>query len=96
MAEGARLESVYTGNRIGGSNPPPSASHRELNALPGFQPPRDVYGHPRDALTIGGRYDNLIAGVGDRNPCRRHPRLYAGNPDVGGLRSLARFRDERG
>ena len=27
MAEGARLESVYTGNRIGGSNPPPSASH---------------------------------------------------------------------
>ena len=26
MAEGARLESVYTGNRIGGSNPPPSAN----------------------------------------------------------------------
>ena len=25
VAEGARLESVYTGNRIGGSNPPPSA-----------------------------------------------------------------------
>ncbi len=25
MAEGARLESVYTGNRIGGSNPPLSA-----------------------------------------------------------------------
>ena len=26
MAEGARLESVYTGNRIVGSNPTPSAS----------------------------------------------------------------------
>ena len=26
MAEGARLESVYTGNRIEGSNPSPSAS----------------------------------------------------------------------
>ena len=26
MAEGARLESVYTGNRIGGSNPSLSAS----------------------------------------------------------------------
>ena len=25
MAEGARLESVYTGNRIEGSNPSPSA-----------------------------------------------------------------------
>ncbi len=25
-AEGARLESVYTGNRIGGSNPPLSAT----------------------------------------------------------------------
>jgi hypothetical protein len=26
VAEGARLESVYTGNRIVGSNPTPSAS----------------------------------------------------------------------
>ena len=26
MVEGARLESVYTGNRIAGSNPAPSAS----------------------------------------------------------------------
>ena len=26
MAEGARLESVYTGNRIVGSNPTPSAN----------------------------------------------------------------------
>jgi hypothetical protein len=31
VAEGARLESVYTGNRIVGSNPTPSASAR--NAL---------------------------------------------------------------
>ena len=30
MAEGARLESVYTGNRIEGSNPSPSAT---LNSL---------------------------------------------------------------
>jgi hypothetical protein len=28
VAEGARLESVYTGNRIVGSNPTPSASKR--------------------------------------------------------------------
>ncbi len=28
MAEGARLESVYTGNRIEGSNPSPSATLR--------------------------------------------------------------------
>src|SRR5690606_3348674 len=27
VAEGARLESVYTGNRIEGSNPSPSAKH---------------------------------------------------------------------
>ena len=36
MAEGARLESVYTGNRIVGSNPTPSASDlsiREASAL---------------------------------------------------------------
>ena len=26
VAEGARLESVYAGDRIGGSNPPPSAN----------------------------------------------------------------------
>jgi hypothetical protein len=31
VAEGARLESVYTGNRIVGSNPTPSASsHRSV------------------------------------------------------------------
>ena len=33
MAEGARLESVYTGNRIGGSNPPPSASVTMLSGV---------------------------------------------------------------
>ena len=32
MAEGARLESVYTGNRIVGSNPTLSASQVELTA----------------------------------------------------------------
>ncbi len=36
MAEGARLESVYTGNRIEGSNPSLSASFLE-NASPGAQ-----------------------------------------------------------
>ena len=29
MAEGARLESVYTGNRIVGSNPTPSATSEQ-------------------------------------------------------------------
>jgi hypothetical protein len=33
VAEGARLESVYTGNRIGGSNPSLSASIIGLMAL---------------------------------------------------------------
>ena len=33
MAEGARLESVYTGNRIVGSNPTPSASLSASNIL---------------------------------------------------------------
>ena len=31
MAEGARLESVYTGNRIVGSNPTPSAKISFVN-----------------------------------------------------------------
>ncbi len=31
MAEGARLESVYAGNRIVGSNPTPSANPCPLN-----------------------------------------------------------------
>jgi hypothetical protein len=30
VAEGARLESVYTGNRIVGSNPTPSAKSRDF------------------------------------------------------------------
>ena len=34
MVEGARLESVYTGNRIAGSNPAPSASLSSLNPSP--------------------------------------------------------------
>src|SRR5579872_6252428 len=33
VAEGARLESVYTGNRIVGSNPTPSASATGFSAL---------------------------------------------------------------
>ena len=32
MAEGARLESVYTGNRIVGSNPTPSAKADSVGA----------------------------------------------------------------
>jgi hypothetical protein len=36
VAEGARLESVYTGNRIVGSNPTPSASPVEKNWKPTF------------------------------------------------------------
>ncbi len=34
MVEGARLESVYTGNRIEGSNPSPSAKTSYPNILP--------------------------------------------------------------
>ncbi|GEM_PF-4381305 len=33
VAEGARLESVYTGNRIAGSNPAPSATYL-FNKIP--------------------------------------------------------------
>ena len=31
MVEGARLESVYTGNRIAGSNPAPSATYQSAS-----------------------------------------------------------------
>jgi hypothetical protein len=34
VAEGARLESVYTGNRIVGSNPTPSAKTHEFFSTP--------------------------------------------------------------
>ncbi len=36
MAEGARLESVYTGNRIVGSNPTPSANTQKYSTTPSF------------------------------------------------------------
>jgi hypothetical protein len=36
VVEGARLESVYTGNRIVGSNPTPSATPSERNWHPNF------------------------------------------------------------
>ena len=41
MAEGARLESVYAGNRIEGSNPSPSANKSLIfhNIRSGFEPP---------------------------------------------------------
>ena len=38
MAEGARLESVYTGNRIVGSNPTPSRSRLSANDNLGLEP----------------------------------------------------------
>ena len=34
MVEGARLERVYTGNRIEGSNPSPSATYPRESVLP--------------------------------------------------------------
>lgn len=40
MVEGARLERVYTGNRIEGSNPSPSAN-RTAHALPTAQDASD-------------------------------------------------------
>ena len=36
MDEGARLESVYTGNRIAGSNPAPSASIKSPTPTPAY------------------------------------------------------------
>ena len=44
MAEGARLESVYTGNCIEGSNPSPSASPGNQNLSPPFL--RLAFSHP--------------------------------------------------
>ena len=41
MVEGARLESVYAGNRIEGSNPSPSASRHKIGD--GNFPPQNRY-----------------------------------------------------
>src|SRR5262245_45783908 len=46
VAEGARLESVYTGNRIVGSNPTPSARHMSLSL-------NDFFGRCEGRLTFG-------------------------------------------
>ena len=42
MAEGARLESVYTGNRIVGSNPTPSARCPFVNVRGRSEIPIDI------------------------------------------------------
>ena len=47
MAEGARLESVYTGNRIGGSNPSLSASIFGLMGLASISSMVSSNGDPR-------------------------------------------------
>src|SRR5262245_39987118 len=46
VAEGARLESVYTGNRIVGSNPTPSAKAPDFFSTQGTR--------PRPSLALGG------------------------------------------
>ena len=54
MAEGARLESVFTGNRNVGSNPTPSA-----NAFKKFH----IYG---GFLKADGRYPYIYPAIGNR------------------------------
>ena len=58
MAEGARLESVFTGNRNVGSNPTPSATFLG-NAFSSRPPPAQTALHWRGlavgALYLGGR-----------------------------------------
>lgn len=55
MVEGARLESVYTGNRIAGSNPAPSAMNR---ARP---PTRPVAPFAMKTFTVSRRTDHRRA-----------------------------------
>ncbi len=53
MVEGARLERVYTGNRIEGSNPSLSAN----SLLPSLKPCCDVAGH---TLSGNDRYRLIV------------------------------------
>ena len=54
MVEGARLESVYTGNRIEGSNPSLSAES-DLKSL--------TDGHSAVLACIGGKMVTIVAAV---------------------------------
>ena len=65
MAEGARLESVYTGNRIVGSNPTPSA--KSLMGQTGQDFEKGEADVPGDARQI------LEAIVQTRQPCDTEP-----------------------
>jgi hypothetical protein len=67
VAEGARLESVYTGNRIAGSNPAPSASllfflvfHREGSTRSGLS---KTGAHPSSLSARSGRSPNLASNI---------------------------------
>ena len=62
MAEGARLESVYTGNRIEGSNPSLSASPSATNFL------RPVFGALKTPITAGIRAQNLRTALTPSEP----------------------------
>ena len=59
MAEGARLESVYTGNRIVGSNPTPSATARREELETKFLRRCGLVARKRDGcLNLGTRRDD--------------------------------------
>ena len=59
MAEGARLESVYAGNRIEGSNPSPSASNFVLAFRYRVSPP-SLESRDETASAVVGRNAHLV------------------------------------
>jgi hypothetical protein len=68
VAEGARLESVYTGNRIVGSNPTPSASGFEIASydVAVAHPRSSRFSQPLRSVLFGGR-ESLRAQGAARN-----------------------------
>ena|SRR5215472_16044270 len=99
VAEGARLESVYTGNRIVGSNPTPSAKPHDFFSIIAETSSTSAATAPcgtSQVLVIGGK--KLTLGAPSAIEMRlglvhRHPAADVSIPDTnGGLRGPGRWR----
>ena len=62
VAEGARLESVYAGNRIAGSNPASSASYESPTPSPAF-----VFTGTKFARGFSGLYAGFVLALRQRH-----------------------------
>ncbi len=61
MAEGARLESVYRGNSIEGSNPSPSAILRISRLFASLMPPMGRADRAAPAWALGGEFELCLS-----------------------------------